>query len=197
MGNGSWANTTLPYSKNIDILAAPGAPDRNLFDEDFNVPNAKLNMAYNGLLHDYSASAVNSPSQLPMLTEAQGNMNVLAYAYSNPYLECDDSSQPCHYVPSSPTCDGSNGTYSGMFTADASMWVYGNGQNVVFSDSSAKFRKLGGNINGKTDYRTDFYSAYDAQGKPTGQWQDTNFCHALLFQPDFDFQNFGTPVEWK
>ncbi|MFZ4507885.1 MAG: hypothetical protein ACOYON_09345 [Fimbriimonas sp.] len=67
--------------------------------------------------------------------------------------------------------------------------------NMAFADGSAKFRNVGGNINGMTDFRKDPYSQYDANGKPHSGWFDSNYCHALLFSPDFDFGDFGSPVE--
>lgn len=203
MNAASWANSTQPYVKNIDLLQGTGLADRNVFNETFPTSGAgvkrfaHVGYAYNGLLHGYPASGVNQVSKLPLVSQANGAVNFMAYAYSNPYLECSNSAQACRYVPSSPSCDGSNGTWSGMFAATDPMRAYGNGINVTFADSSARYQKMGMNVGGRTDYKTDFYSAYNAAGLPAGQWQDTNFCHALLFQPDFDFANWGNPVEWK
>jgi prepilin-type N-terminal cleavage/methylation domain-containing protein len=199
--NASWANSTQPYAKNLDLLEAPGVKTVNYFNENMSTAAvkkyARVGYTYNGLLSSYSASAVAASSQLPLLTQANGAQNMEAYAYANPFLVCDDKDQPCTYVPSTPDCDGDNGEFSQLFAADATMWVYGNGQNVIYADSSAKFRRYGANIGGRTDFRTDPFSAYDAKGIPAGQWQDKNWCHAVLFQPDFDFQDWGNPVEWK
>jgi hypothetical protein len=52
------------------------------------------------------------------------------------------------------------------------------------------------NIGGKTDYRTDPWSEYRSNGTIGAEWTDSHFCHPPLFKPDFDFQDFGTPVEW-
>lgn len=197
---GSWANSIQPYMKNYQLYEAPGAPNLNLFGDDFSIAQkqvANVNTAMNGLLHNYSATAIAAPSQLPLFTQSNGKVNFQGYAYSNPYLQCDNPNAPCAYVPSSPTCGANNGEYSGLFTPEASMWVYSNGLIVTHADTSTKFRRVGANVNGRTDFRTDFYSRYDSSGKPAAQWQDSNFCHALLFQPDFDFTNYGTPIEWQ
>jgi len=65
------------------------------------------------------------------------------------------------------------------------------------ADGSAKFRKLGMNVLGRTDYRSDPYSQYATNGSVPGMvgWYDEYMCHAMLFRPEFDFQNFGSPIE--
>ena len=91
-----------------------------------------------------------------------------------------------------------NGEWSGTLInpQEFKYWAFTRGVNVAMADSSAKFRRLGANINGRTDYRQDWMTRYNASGWTINEWQDTNFCHTLLYQPDFDFENFGTPIEW-
>jgi hypothetical protein len=101
------------------------------------------------------------------------------------------------WQPTTPTCVGSiNGQWSATLLPAFSFWVFKRGVNVSFADSSAKFRRMAGNINGLTDYKTDWMINYNAQAQPNGEWQDTYFCHTLLFQPDFDFHTWGTPYAW-
>jgi len=201
--NGSWANNTQPYMKNIDLFEAPGAKKQNLFGDNFAAAvkrPAKISYFMNGLLNSYNASGIASPSDLPLVTQAYGDWAVEGYAFANPYLTCNNAEQPCRYVPSTPTCDGSNGTWSAMLGTSGkpySMWAHGRGIVITRTDSSAKFQPMGMNIGGRTDFRKDFFSNYRNDGSPQAQWQDTNFCHALLFQPDFDFQNYGVPVQWN
>ena len=80
-----------------------------------------------------------------------------------------------------------------------SQWIYGKGQIWVATDTSAKYRRLAGNIEGNTDYRTDPYSNYNAEGKPRELWRTESGCHSPLFVPDQDFENFGNvfpaPIE--
>jgi hypothetical protein len=63
------------------------------------------------------------------------------------------------------------------------------------ADTSAKARRLGANINAtnnaRTDFRTDPYTSYRANGVDNSTaWYDDGYCHALLFRPDFDFQTW-------
>ena len=200
--NSYWTNSLLPYTKNRQLMESSAGKERRVNGVDYTQKTKdffKNSYSMNGLLNSYNASAVNSPSKLPMFGGLRGAMKILGYATANPVLVCDNPSQPCQYVPSTPTCDGvQNGTYSGTLLNPSafSFWAFSKGVNVAMADSSAKFRRLGANINGRTDYRQDWMTNYNASGWTIGEWQDTNFCHTLLFQPDFDFTNFGTPIEW-
>jgi prepilin-type N-terminal cleavage/methylation domain-containing protein len=199
--NGSWANNTEPYRKNLDMLNTPGGDPKNLYNDNFAAAVKKIGVVgyqYNGNLHGYSATAVAAPSQLIMFGQFRGRESIQGYALANPILICQDLDAPCRYVPSTPTCDGSNGTWSVMIggSQSKSRWVHGQGIVVAAADTSAKYRRMGANINGYTDYKTDPYFNYNASGVPRGEWQDSNFCHSLQFQPDFDFQNWGNPVAY-
>jgi len=69
--------------------------------------------------------------------------------------------------------------------------------NAVMTDSSAKFQKVAGGPTTASDYRRDFWARYNPSGVPQWvEWADTNNCHTVLFQPDFDFANYGTPVQF-
>ncbi len=208
-----WANSMQPYLKGFDLLAMPGATDIKLLDtDDFSVALrkiAKTNLQMNGLLNTYNASGIAAPAQLPVFTQSNGKVNLLGYASSNPALACDHGDQPCRYVAPAPGCENSaqNGAVSGfsypVVTTNganprtAPMTTFGRGQVWAFADGHAKLQKVGMNVDGRTDYRTDPWSQYHPDGSIRSEWQDTDFCHSLLFMPDFDFQNFGTPVEWR
>jgi prepilin-type N-terminal cleavage/methylation domain-containing protein len=201
---GSWANLIQPYQKSIEMLTATGLKEVNIWAEDFSVAKkaiGKVGYAMNGTLSTYPASSVASPSQLPLVSQSRGAANAMGYAFASPVLNCPNADQPCRFVPSTPTCDATtqNGAWSGLLWQDPmpTMWAYSRGINVAFADSSAKFRKMGMNVGGKSDYRTDFFSKYNASGVPAAEWQDTNWCHTLLFQPDFEFGDYGTPVHWE
>mgnify|MGYP001285241611 FL=1 len=55
---------------------------------------------------------------------------------------------------------------------------------------------MNGPIGGRSDFRTMYWSRFRADGTALTEWQDTNFCHTMLFMPDFDFETFGTPIEY-
>ncbi len=75
------------------------------------------------------------------------------------------------------------------------MWLFGAGTNAVYTDSHAKFTRVAGGPTNASDFRNDFWAVYSNGGVPQwNEWQDEAFCHTLLFKPDFDFENYGTPV---
>jgi len=198
-----WVNSTSSYVKNTQMLEAQNGTDYRPYAASVYAsatkPIWRISYNFNGLLSSYNASGVAAPSQLMLLGASQGTERDAGVGYNVPHLRCDDNvSTACRFVPSSPTCNGSNGTWSEtwLVVPGNTMWMYGKGVNMAMADSSAKFRKMGMNINGKTDYRTDWLTRYNATGYGTAEWQDTNFCHTMLYMPDFDFQNFGTPIEY-
>jgi prepilin-type N-terminal cleavage/methylation domain-containing protein len=187
----AWANTTQPYIKNLDILAAPGIPNVS----GGGVSNAvvlpgkrRANVSYtfNGLLHGYGASGVATPARIPLAWSGRGKANVIGGALSNPALYCQTTG-PCVYRPSATGCANTvNGQQSAMFVLSGSVWVYSKGANFAHSDGHAKFRRLGSTLSpNDTDYNTDPYTGYDANGFPGFYWWDG--CHAWLFRPHVEW----------
>lgn len=204
-----WANSMQPYMKSYDLYTMPGATelDPPISHDSFSIATrkiAKVNLTMNGLLNSYNGSAVASPAQLPVFTQAFGKINVLGYTGTVPYMLCNDPTQPCVYKPSTPDCMDENGARSGFsYLTSGSplrsqiMTTFGRGQVWAFADGHAKYQKIGMNVAGKTDYHTDPWSEYRDDGTIRAEWTDENFCHPPLFKPDFDFQSFGTPIEWQ
>ena len=193
-------NSTQPYLKNGGILASNAGVTRTIAGAPYTAAGAKahhtVNLQYNGLLNGLSSTAINRPSQLPLFSQNRGSMNIKGFATSNPNLRCP-SLGACVYQASSPTCNGSNGTWSEMlWDGTFSQWVHGRGQITVQADSSAKWRSLNGPIGGRSDFRTMYWTRFRTNGTSITEWQDTNFCHTMLFMPDFDFETFGTPIEY-
>jgi len=196
-----WANSTQPYRKSFSLLETPGGHNINYFGETLKAGLPNIGYQFNGSLSTYPAGGVNSPSQLILASQPRGKENITGYATANPLLWCPDANSPCQYAPSSGTsCSSStNGAFSAFFgrSTTESAWAHGQGAVTVFADTSAKYRRVGSNVNGLTDYKSDYYVYYNGKGEPAGEWQNSQFCHSLLFQPDFDFQTYGTPVAWK
>lgn len=192
-----WANAIQPYVKNIDMYQSPGAATKYAIPGWNYAPGgwATMNYVFNGLLSYYSGTAVTEPTKLRLLTSTYGNRSIQGAGLAAPHMSCNTPGT-CRFVPSSPSCNGANGTYSELSNpSGASMWMFGQGMNAVFSDTHARFQKVAGGATNASDYRTDFWGAYNANGVARWtEWQDTNFCHTLLFMPDFDFSNFGTPI---
>lgn len=196
-----WQNASAPYIKNLEITKSSAGVDYSLsapYGAPGTKPYATNNILYNGTLNAFSSTGINSPSQLIMFSQSLGTMNIRGYSLSNPQLYCMNVG-PCVFMPSSPTCDGfsTNGAWSDLnYQNTHSQWVHGRGQITVQADSSARWRSMNSGINQPSDFRSMYWSRFNAQGKTITEWQDTNVCHSLLFQPDFDFANFGTPVEY-
>lgn len=193
----SWANSTHAYRKNSDLLKSPAGVDRSIATFPYtSAPVWRVNQQMNGTLNAYSTTAVNLPSQTPLLSQNRGTMNIVGWSTANPFLICA-SAGPCQFVPSSPTCNGANGTYSEMyFDTGFTQWVHGRGQIVTMTDSSTKWRSMNGPVGQRSDFRTMYWTRFSATGTSSTEWQDTNFCHTMLFMPDFDHATYGTPIEY-
>jgi len=193
---GNPVNSVQPYAKNYDLATSPGQSQVNVYTGTFLTRAAVTGYSYNGLLHSYSATAVNQVSNTPLWTQMFGKDNSVGANITVPTLLCGVSTAECRYVPASPTCAGAvNGDVTVVFTGRPSMWLYGKGQTWSYTDSSAKFKRMGMNVNGASDFRNDPYSRYTAQGAPGGGWYDQYYCHMLQFDPTFDHATFTAPFE--
>jgi type II secretory pathway pseudopilin PulG len=197
-------NSTLPYTKNGQILKSSTGKTRLIGGANYtnlNRPFHTVSFNYNGLLNGWSATAITEPSKLPLFSQNRGDMNIQGFATSNPWLNCPNAGEPCTFKPSSPSCfpfqAGGNGAWSEMFINSAyTQWVHGRGQVTVQADTSTKWRSMNSGVNTPSDFRTMYWTRFRADGASITEWQDTNFCHTMLFQPDFDFATYGSPIEY-
>jgi prepilin-type N-terminal cleavage/methylation domain-containing protein/prepilin-type processing-associated H-X9-DG protein len=195
-----WANSIQPYMKSFALLESPtqvkvqaaGFPYNNRIKPMFSV-----NYTMNGLLHSYSGSSIAAPSQLVAFWQGLGQGSVEGFAATQPFLICRNATQACRYVPTVNTCSQSNnGEWSNFFlSANGKAQAHPGGVNVSFADSSAKFRRIGANVRGRTDFRNDPFSQYTSGGDWQAAWWDSSYCHPLLFRPDFDFGDYGSPIQ--
>ena len=197
--NGAWVNfmgaspinSTNPYRKNYEMTKVDGQT-RDIYTGTFLKTPAEVGYTFNGLLGAYSGTAVNRVSNTPMWTSYWGNLNFRGATITSPALYCTDAgSETCNYVPSSATCSSANGQWTVVITMASqnefgSHHIFGNGENWVYTDSSAKFKRLGMQLNGASDFRNDPWTRYNSQAKPGGGWYDNNYCHLFSFTPDWD-----------
>jgi prepilin-type N-terminal cleavage/methylation domain-containing protein len=192
-----WSNTLQPYSKSYGLLEGPGLPEKEVYGlgktpTGFVKSPALSNLTYNGLLHGWSATAVASPSQLPLIWNGRGKGNAIGASLSNPALLCNldvSVGGACVYAPGTGVQGQPKGQFLGgtMFVIYDTMWMWSKGGNMAFADTSAKFRRFGATWSpGDTDYKTDPYTGYDANGNPGFVWTD-NAGYPWLFRPDYDF----------
>jgi len=184
-----WANSTQAYVKNYKLGECPSSPEVRLGIPDYDNPRkpwANWSYTYNGLLMDYSQAEIKTPAQIPLVWEGRGKAAVAGFALTNPALICRGFGG-CSYQPWSQTC-GSNttGGRSVMFVLSGTIWIHSGGANFVLADGHAKWRRLGAAISpANTDWNTDPYTGYNADGFPGYYWWDG--CHAWLFRPDIEW----------
>jgi prepilin-type N-terminal cleavage/methylation domain-containing protein/prepilin-type processing-associated H-X9-DG protein len=190
-----WGNSTQPYIKNLGLWACPSGIPTSVTtaanEAGAKKPFANVSYAYNGLLTQYSQAGVVTPASIPLFWEGRGKVQMKGFALTVPALFCQETGMntSCFYIPWKSGCSNTkNGEQSAWFGVNTA-WVHTGGMNVSFVDGHAKWRRLGGNIsnppssnNRPTDWRTDFFTGYNANGTPTYAWWDG--CHLWLFRPD-------------
>ncbi len=196
-----WANSTAPYIKNSEMLKSVVGKERVIGGVNYTTaakPFQITNFQMNGTLNGYPTTAVNSPSQLPMVSQVRGNMNIKGFSTASPILICNQPG-PCRFLSSSASCNGNttNGAWSEiLINSQFTHWMHNRGTVQTFADTSAKWRNMWATPGQRSDYKTNWWTRYNADGSSITEWQDTNFCHTLLFQPDFDYATWGTPIEY-
>jgi len=208
----SWANSVYPYMKSWDVM-------HSAFEKVVDWPNFDTlpyvlkpynhgNFGMNGLLSEYSATAVTSPSQLPLVFPSMGALSCNGEAWVGPVLNCGTDAD-CRYQPANEetdTCASGNGGYSWFAIPDTGdYWTStfekdispmgDTGLEVAFADTSAKWRPVGRQLGSQnTNYKVDFWTDYQPNGSAAEEWDEQAGCHPLQFRPDFDFQNWGNPI---
>jgi hypothetical protein len=184
-----WANSIQAYIKNWDLYRGPSQNVTTLTGETFTpgIRPAEVGMAMNGLLHAYSATAVASPSLVPLIWSGVGNTALRGRSGANPSLSCGGV-EDCRFNPSGPA-QADNGNPTGNqslffgyanFNPGYKVWTHGtdvNGGGVVWvrADTSAKFARAGTVLTPAfhTSAETDPYALVT----PTGgfsYWASTN-----------------------
>ncbi len=169
-----WANAVQPYMKNVQLLeigdgvkVAPSATP-----QPGKVPH-QVGVNYNGLLNTISMTNINQPSSVPMVWYGIGRTNRNGQDIAVPGLRCAGTG-PCVFNASGPAddsnCNGGNTNCSTWFVPaqTTSHRVYGNGTIFAYTDTSAKFRRIGIDGGGTiSNNMADPYLVYDAQNRAT------------------------------
>jgi prepilin-type N-terminal cleavage/methylation domain-containing protein len=153
-----WANSIQPYMKNIEIMDTPFSipyPD-SFYQSLTSRPLSSLprtHMTMNGLLNQYSSTAITSPSTVPLIYYGNGKESYHGRAYTSPYLRCravgtpGAPAAPCMFNPSGAAQAGQaavtrGDTYEFTYNpANDTTWTHGEGFVAAFADTSAKFLK--------------------------------------------------------
>ena len=151
-----WANSMQPYVKNWGLYEVPTQPRKLATADTFTAGNPKAygGLTFNGLLHSYPTSSVESPSVAVMMWPGIGNVAVTARAMSNPYLNCGNAnSDDCRFNPGGgpqTPFQGVSGTFGSVTYrfvdssgAGTSRWLYSTKTApYVRTDTSAKFAPM-------------------------------------------------------
>lgn len=180
-----WANSMQSYVKNNQILAQNGLPLTSVAADPVVAGMSKtpMGISMNGLLHRWSATAIEQPSRIPLFWAGLGKQNQDGFGLTNPTLVCTAAlAQGCMF---NPAATGG----AGAWFATGVVYTYGKGQHYAASDTSAKFRNIPTIVNPvfgseptTKDYYNNPYAAVTAAGNPVSMW----FCGSFpcVFRPD-------------
>ncbi|HLO98699.1 MAG TPA: prepilin-type N-terminal cleavage/methylation domain-containing protein [Fimbriimonas sp.] len=147
-----WANAVMPYVKNMEMYAT-SLQSTQTVDAAFlaGVTPGVSGLAMNGLLHTWSATAIDNPSLVPAFWTGIGSFQYKGRAFSNPSLNCPGV-QNCSFNGGGVAqTDGvaAGGNQSAFFTFGTTWtpYTYGDqkGGGALFSraDTSAKIQRVG------------------------------------------------------
>jgi prepilin-type N-terminal cleavage/methylation domain-containing protein len=147
-----WMNALFPYTKNNDVYGGHGL---NLYTTGFNYASAPgalpvTSLCMNGLLSNWSQTAIASSSTLPLFWFGNGREAYRGYAYTVPLLRCTRGAVQCVFNPSGSSDGGSvrarEDVYEFTFNpGNDTVQVFNGGNIVVRADTSAKYFRMGQN----------------------------------------------------
>lgn len=207
-----WANSTFPYLKSAGICEVSGAQVAQAAATDFSYPQLKqpyaMGLTMNGLMNNFSTTAVSAPSSGVLLWSGFGKLNFTGRALTSPNLWCDNpTGGPCRFAsdaaPQSGWNTGSNGDPSPW--ADAWFWgtasfsspanfappagAFQGKAIVVRSDSSAKLFSVPSPNSASADPNMIFSHVASA-GNPDDmkacRLSSSGLYYTAFFRPDYD-----------
>lgn len=188
------ANAVFPYTRSYQIWACPSGAPADLIPGDPAMQNltpgvqpTEMSYTLNGLLGAASQGEVLYPALVPLLWEA-GRSRWRGASQINPGihpLHGPPSAWPFKLTDCNPrtglSSSGVKGTwYIGVFKGGRPEAHHG-GQNWLYADGHAKWRKIGGNTL-NTDPATEPFR-YNPDGTIHSAWVDECW-RMLLFRPD-------------
>lgn len=195
-----WGESLQPYLKNYGVAKCPSATDNKLAGLDAEYASAvkqpiPSSYTMNGLMNSIHQAAVNKPADVILLWEGRGKQSASGFYFSQPALTNCEAGKPCVYqtlgrntagaVSSCPSGPGSAGGWYGVYEPNGTLDIHNKGMNIVYADGHSKFQRTVSVVGGKpTNYRTDMFYSYSADGKPTSIW--TICGQPYWFRPDMD-----------
>ncbi len=193
-----WYNSIQPYVKNIQILTCPSGTELRTTGGYFGSlgqPVGLANVTYtiNGLLNEYSGTAMESPSTVPVYWHGHGRRSIYGAGYASPWLVCSQNVVSCRYQGTRAGCSGAVNGQTGGYTTNTSrrgISVFAQGTVIAMADTSTKFRRIGvgpRNVAQRTDARTDPFARY-VDNFAAGRYWDSQSCYPYMFRPDINVQ---------
>lgn len=194
-----WANSTQPYMKNRDLHAQP---HQKVWPSPFplfaNVPVGMGGLNYNGFLQFLSSSSVNNASVVPMVWVSD-DLKMQGFSVSRPTLRCQATGGLCIFTPNglaqpgNPAC---NQSFFAIPQTGGTIWSYGKGTIISYTDSSTKYRRTGFAVapllTAYADADRDLYAqVLNAQGTSFSYWPGCGLYpdnYVCFFRPDKDNQ---------
>lgn len=144
-------NSIQPYMKSTGLFEAAGKSVQNPgftpATAGFQAPS--ISAFPNGMLHAYSATAMNKPAEVPLAWGGAYNKNLYGAAISNPSLCCSGPS--CRFNPGARPSETDEFGYCGGAAYGYVWWglgyptnvqMYGNGMPFTYADTHTKFIPL-------------------------------------------------------
>lgn len=174
-----WHNATSAYRKSDPLMEMNGAPTDTITPyptSPIRQPSTS-GLSMNGLLHFWSATAIENPSSVPLVWAGLGKRNVKGLAHANPQLECGSAVLPQQGCLFGSALNGGVQIRFGdgsPFVAN-SHWAYSGGTVIARTDTSAKFYKIGAGTSTQPNNNPygDPWSRYDEtknNGTPLGNY---------------------------
>jgi prepilin-type processing-associated H-X9-DG protein len=189
-------NPVYPYTRSWEIWACPAGVTADLVPGDPDMENltpgvrpTEISYTYNGLLGAASQAEVRYPALVPLLWEA-GRSRWRGANQINPGVHlrfAPPSAWPFKLTTCDPrtgtTPEGVRGTWYIQVFRDGRPETHNGGQNWLYADGHAKWRKVGGNTLETDPAREPF--RYNQDGTIHSAWVDE--CgRMILFRPDLE-----------
>jgi len=189
-------NAVYAYTRSYEIWACPSGSPADLIPEDPEMRNltpgvrpTEISYLYNGLLGAGSQAEVRYPALVPLLWEAAGS-RWRGAGQINPGVHirfAPPSAWPFKLTDCNPntglSSGGVRGTwYTQVFKGGRPETHHG-GQNWLYADGHAKWRKIGGNTMNTDPAKEPF--RYNPDGTIHSAWVD-DCWRMLLFRPDLE-----------
>jgi prepilin-type N-terminal cleavage/methylation domain-containing protein len=192
-------NAIMPYVKNDDIYQQSGGIDYTYsIGIQAGRRPSRVNMNFNGLVHQYSHTSIASPSRLPIFWQSWGKSNDVGMAWANPRLLCSNSTPGCQFNPSGAPVNPPVSTTVGsqyVYDPGISVWSFRQGSIFVMADTSAKFynfARSNATPNSVWPFRNlndRGFFVFGQSGLVTYASPGTTVQYHAQFRPDNEFNN--------